>query len=226
MKNVQRIGIGAVVLAMLCQRLWSGEIVIKDDFDQAGAKVALQGRITETGDATWEATPNLVLLKEDSSGSVGLSDNRGILAKVKLPTVDNIVISAEVGPRRDAEEKGSWMAIGLGNGRGATWEGGLFFLMHDGGTLECYASPVGEPRVQIKIQRAVPVDPTAGKVKLTLQYQKSNNTVTAWVNDIAIIKNHSLGNFHPILDYAGFSGVQLKPAISVLDHFCLVVTTP
>lgn len=220
------IGMGVVMLAMNWQSLTAGEIVIKDDFDRSEDKTPLHGRATETGDALWEASRNVVLIKDEAGGSVAFTDNKSAVAKVKLPAGDGIVITAEVSPKRDTQKKGAWLAIGFGNGRGATWENGVVCILHAGGALECFYGPPGSPRIQIWPSRTVPVNDSTDKVKLSLQYEKSSNVVTVCVDEVVVIKTHSLGDFHPSLDYAGFSGVQLKPGTSLLDNFSLVVTNP
>ncbi|PAW79930.1 MAG: hypothetical protein B9S32_00980 [Verrucomicrobia bacterium Tous-C9LFEB] len=223
--SMKKIYWGGLLCLLAFTTAYGDELVIRDGFQTTRNASALQGRPLAEGGVTWESTPNLVVTKGESESAVMTTDEKAILAKVPLTLeADCVVLTAEVRPSGQTDDKSSWLGIGLGTGKSITWDGGLFFLLHDGGVMECYYCPPGKNRMQIKLQRAASVKPTTTAVKLSLQYQKGSNTLTVWVDDVNVIRNFKLGDFVPNLNFAGFSGVHLKQGVPLVTSFSMVIT--
>jgi len=203
-----------------------GDSQISDSFKTSGrSEQPLDGAKAESGNATWEATSNLII-KSGSESGVAVNDSAYFIGKVPISGSQTKGIELEASVRLSkVSGTNPWFAIGLGNpGRkNNSWGGGFFLLLHKDGQWAGFFNPNPEKRETISRLsggRAVDFD-GEGTNSLKIDYDKTKNQVSMWVNGAKVIDDYDLSqhDFQPDLAYAGFSGSdgQLSDIVGLED---------
>ncbi len=180
---------------------------------------SLNGIMTEKGNVGW-VTQKSVIFKKDGAVTTGSSE--GGVAYVALPDGAGNVVKVEA----DINASGTdWVGLALGQGLNDFYNGAqLFILLRPNGEYVVFAQGL---KTQIGAGSDAPQGNDANHVEL--EYHGADNTVTASINGQAIITNHALGGFTPVLKSAGFyfnpppETKDLKPGISKVDNFAVTV---
>jgi hypothetical protein len=211
---------------LLVPALEAETLTYQDSFshkaEEAGSP--LDSRSVGGGKASWEATPNAVLVK---GGGVRASDDNPFVGRVELPgTFKDVTVEADIYPAA----KG-WMSVGIGNGElGNPNFGGLFLMVTAGGNYSLMFNPDSE---DARSSKAVAL--RSGRIRswkadgmntLKLVYNRETDTVSAFANgEEKIAKDLSLKDksfvLHP--EYTGVSGIFQTSEVRSFGKFSAVV---
>jgi hypothetical protein len=211
---------------------------LTETFSETGQRTvgdSLDGTMTDGSSGSWNATPNVLIGGESGKGYAVMKNNELFLGKVAiLSEAKTIRLEAQVRVVPDGKND-SFVAIGFGNppSFNITWLGGIVLRMHSSGNAELMIHP--DNHDTLDANRADALVPIASLkrdgfraddfIKLALFYDVSNNVVSAWVNDKAIVDGFKLSNkgFIPVTRFAGFSGWAQKPDVPTVKDFHLTV---
>ncbi len=227
--NWKLIGLVAVALSGTA---WGAPLASKtqiaDTFSLQGpgrtAGARLNGLVTTSGEATWTASPVVVLGGTADNGYIQLSRGDTFVAKVPLPAGKVIRVEADVLPTA-ASKAGSWLAVGLGDKGEATWGDGIFLLLNNGGGWQAFAGYRGKNNKVEMGGGTAKVFHRDALNHLALEYHAADNSVQAWVNGVPVVKHFMLSDKHftPATRAAGFSGYG-QTAKSKIDNFSATVS--
>lgn len=229
MKIKQQVGrclLAAVLLAAVAGA--QAETVIKDQFGlkERVSGLPLNRTSTESGDASWQATPNVLLGGEGDAGYVVTKDNMPYMARVAIPSTAK-VITVEAKVRPQPEKNPNWIALGIGNPKLGTppWGKGVFLMIDTAGNWGVLGNPdpedfASKSTVGIKRGKSPEYNPD-GLNRLKLQYNRAENSVSAWINGNAVLENASLeGKAFPVEPaFAGFSGYGQAAKVKTVSDF-------
>lgn len=195
---------------------------ISDTFETGspGMVVPLEGTATAIGGASWTASKNVQIKRDDDASYVTTADTRVYCASVPLPSPKGTVtVEGTVNPVSGAD-RSNWAAIGLGAPNGSfTWEQGLFLLVDSAGSYEAAVNVPGKGHARLQ-RGKVPDLEEGSPVRIALEYDPSSGTVNASVNGVPVMSGKVLENDQkPRLDCAGFSGFSQKPGSLVINQF-------
>lgn len=215
------------------------ETVIKDDFATTGQRSVgekLHKTATESRNASWDATGNIMLAEDQGKGCVNLSDSMGFVAKVKVPTGSKVIrVEADVHPQpKDAGEQGGFISIGIGKPPqfNVTWLAGVYVSLTSTGRSSIGIHPdfgdgtdpnkSGSTALKGLLVKSYKPD---GMNKVVIEYDVETNSVTASVNGEEIASHYALekNNFTPTVEYAGFSGWALMANEPLVTNFSVTV---
>lgn len=207
------------------------DTVIKDQFGlkERGAGLTLNGNPTESGDATWETTRTVELAGEGDAGYVVVADNKPFMGRVAVPP-NAKVISVEAKVRAVSDQGNNWIAVGIGNPKLGTpgWGKGVFLFVDAAGSYFscCGASdPAYSPDSFVRVGggpgKVPPGFNPDGMNLFKLQYNVSDNSVSAWINGVQVMENTSLEGkgFTVEPAFAGFSGFWQKQGAKTVSDF-------
>lgn len=215
------------------------ETVIKDQFGLKDrvAGLPLNKTSTESGDAMWQATPNVVMGAEGETSFVTLFDIMPFAARVPVPTTAKVIsVEAKVRalPDKWATDKGNsnWIAVGIGNPQLGTpsWGNGVFLYIDPAGNYTC--SGDSDP-ADFKSKSVIPLK--RGKApefnpedlnRIKLEYNRDDNTVSVWINGQAVFEKLGIEGkgftVEPL--FAGFSGFFQTPKTRTVSDFTVTYT--
>jgi hypothetical protein len=202
------------------------ETVIVDQFGTRDRVVGgpLNRNATESGSAIWEATSNVQL---DGQGAAEIVNSYPFMGRVNLrEAAEVITVEARLRPF-PPESKNNWLAIGIGNPALGTppWGKGVFLTINSQETWGCLvaADPHdAESKSAKNVERGAVWDVRPdGWYLLKLQYDTKNNTVSAWINDKAIMEEVSLDGKGVTIEprFAGFSGYGQQAGVQTVSDF-------
>ncbi|SDT94929.1 hypothetical protein SAMN05444156_0994 [Verrucomicrobium sp. GAS474] len=210
------------------------ETTVQDGFNKE-SRNALDGAATETGESSWEATPNVRILKQDDGdGAVGVRDEQAFLLRLPVTAeAENVAIEARVHP--DAKDPNRWIGVGMG-AKGTldamnvniNWPLGVYLVLDGKGHYQCLYNPGREgvaTTQQIQGGDATGFSP-GGWNRLKVEYHRKNNTVSMWVNGEKVVSSANLEKkgFVSSIAVAGLSGYGMNPDQRNIDD--VVLTTP
>lgn len=209
------------------------EQVIKDGFNQVSeSKVPLASAVTETGSRAWEATPNVVVLKGNDGGAIGLTDNKSFGMRLPVSTEGELItVEAQVHPNSESASD-PWIAVGLGNTSihpkniNITWSQGLFLLLTASGRYQCLYNPTNTTSGVVQLLGGTAPNYRAdGMNRLKIEYHRVENRVTMWVNGQKVLSGVGLEkkNFTPTVSYAGVTGYGQNSNVQSVDDFQLTI---
>lgn len=195
---------------------------ISDTFETGspGMAVPLEGTATAAGGASWTATKNVQIKKDDTASFVTTADTRVYCASVPLPSPKGTVtVEGTVNPV-PGTDRSNWAAIGLGAPNGSfTWEQGLFLLVDSAGSYEAAVNVPGKGHSRLQ-RGKIPDLEEGSPVRLSFEYDPASGTVNASVNGVPVMMGKVLEDAQkPRLDCAGFSGFSQKPGSLVINQF-------
>lgn len=222
-----------VLLAILAGIAMAGvvqaETVIKDQFGLKERVVGLplNKTATESGDANWQATPNVIMAGEGDAGYVAIADVMPFMARVSIPpTAKLITVEAKL-RAVPSKVSGNWMAIGIGNPKlgSPPWGNGVFVTIDTAGNYGCLGDPdpndfVSKSVVGIKRGKMPEFNPD-GLNRVKLEFDKADNSVSVWINGSPVMEKVSIGgkNFTVEPAFAGFSGFGQEPKSKTVTDF-------
>ncbi len=199
-----------------------GAFEVSDTFvsGSQGETVPLEGSETSAGAASWTATDNVLLAKDEAGGFVTTKNTNVYRASVPVPTVNgSLIVEGTVNPV-DGIDRPNWVAIGLGtDGTNFTWEQGIFLLVDSRGN---YEGAVNVPEKGIvRLKRDKVPDLEDGKpVTLLIDYSPTTGVLDMSVNGVEVIIDKTLEeDQRPKVDCAGFSGFGQKSGSLVTNQF-------
>lgn len=209
------------------------EQVIKDGFDLVSeSKVPLAAAVTETGDRVWEATPNVVVIKDGSGGVVSLTDGKSFGFRLPVPSESELItLEAQVHPASSTNGD-QWIAVGIGNtpintkNLNVAWAQGVFLLLGANGRYQCLFNATTSPTGAAQIQGGpAPAYKAEGMNRIKIEYRRAENKVSMWVNDQKILGGYNLEKrgFTPNPAYAGVTGFGQTPDQQSVDNVVLTL---
>lgn len=228
MITIDKRNLGVLACLLLVVFTVRAETVISDDFSTAGQRSAgdkLNDTATESRNAKWDASPNVVLMENDGKGCVSVKDPMGFYAKVKIPAGFK-VIRIEVDARPQEVASGKWKGffmIGLGRTEkfNINWLGGAYLTLDiSGHAAVSYHPPLNDGAdpnkgAGVKALKGANIKSFKrdGMNKMVFEYDTESNTISAWVNEELVAEHLALQQvgFTPTLDVMGFSGWALEP---------------
>lgn len=217
-----------LILATATAGLVQAETVIKDQFGlkERVAGMPLNKMTTESGEATWQATTNVILAGEGDGGWIEVSDIMPFMGRVAIPASAKVItVEAKVRP---VTEKGvNWIAVGIGNPRLGVppWGKGICLRIDSAGNYGCAGDSNPEDFasknvVPVKSGKAPEYNPD-GMNRLKLTYNVKENSVSIWINGTEVAENLTLEGKDFKVDpaFAGFSGFFQKGKTRTVSDF-------
>lgn len=191
--------------------------------------VDLHMRRMSGGSEIWEATNNLIVVRDGGRGFASVRTVGAFVARIPVPPRARVLTLEGDLRAVSGTDKACWTAIGVGNPAlnpiTMLWPGGVFVLLNTRGEYECHYSPSGtSPKLQrIKMGRVAGIDPSK-PTPFVMRVDTEAHTLTVEVNKQVVVDNYELANLgdyalHP--HFAGFSGYGQAPGTDVISRFSL-----
>jgi hypothetical protein len=215
--------------------IYADTIEISDNFNEklGSSGEFLEGSTVGASKLEWRVNGSATKGKDDKDGWVSFSKTTPILAVMPIPKLNNIKtirIEAKLHPTKGGVDS-SWLSIGMGNPSvrpiNIGWGEGIMITVNEAGVFNLMYNPSShDPREQKKIKggSADKYD-SNGYNSVALEYNKQENSVSAWVNDKLVVEKFDLNEvgFTPSVDLAGFSGYsQMEDQKSISDYRLIV----
>lgn len=203
--------IGFCLVAWMPLILCGADLDVRDAFPVSEAESGRKLNGLElVGGLSWTASPGILAVRKNNEAYASFADKGSAIAK--LPVGDGakmIRVEARLHPMK-IDESGTWLAVGLGNPKdfstGLTWGGGVFMLVNTSGQVECFYNAGAKPA---RIKGVSPKNINQDDFNLlAIEYERSGNRVSMFVNGVPVIERFDLGafSFTPDAAWAGFSG--------------------
>ncbi len=176
--------------------------------DTFGGRGALDGRTTETGGATWTATPAAQIAY---GRVIDLAALGGVPVAEFYPAGDTVTVKGKV----DLTST-DWIGVGFADhATRAYWAAGqLWVLLRSTGTYEAYA----DGNSNLLGSGTIPGTPSGGYHQIEVRYDSAANTGTILINGVTVVSGAALG-FTPDVQYAGFQMYRAAEGGGKLDDF-------